>query len=384
MGKVVVVAAAAVLLSACSGASPQAPVSGGTSVLQPTRPIHLRAAFDDDPTAYVGRFVPDALAVEQVDETAAAQTRCSEFFQHKVVNAGQELDEVVYSSSKVAGSIGVKPFAGVSGVTERGATVRVKYTLTKRMQVSVKDPAGLARCCSAAPDQCTGQVIGEFLMGSGEVYQAAGTKDSLDAATLAKSVTGEVSIKDETAWRRVSSFKNMYFAFLTTATSAGGASEGAADATCGWCDKLPTSLDGDYFCGLSAPAPSEAMARDLAMRNAREQVVKFLGEYLKTEASSEASLVKGYLEDKQVSSAAASGLASGVKDQKWCKAEATNTPEGVKLSAKVLAFFPAAEKKHAAAAAVDAMIEKHEKEPAKDPKHKEHGAALRKLKEKLK
>jgi hypothetical protein len=42
------------------------------------------------------------------------------------------------------------------------------------------------------------------------------------------------------------------------------------------------------------------MARDLAMRNAREQVVKFLGEYSTTASSSGASLVKGYLEDMQV------------------------------------------------------------------------------------
>jgi hypothetical protein len=384
--------AVTVSIASC-GTPPLAPPAvPNSTIVQPTRAIHLRAAFDDDPTAYVGRFVPGTLAGAELDETAAAQTRCSEHFIHKVVSSNQELDEIAYTSTKVAGSLGAKPFAALSGSTERAATLRVKYTLKKRMQVLVKDPAALARCCASAPDQCSNTVIGEFLMGSGEVYQMAGSQAELAASGMAKSVTGDLSFKDGVGWKRVNTFKDMYFAFLTTAAQI-PPSAAPDDGSCGFCDNIPTSLDGTYFCGVSPPAPSEAMARDLAMRNAREQVVKFVGELLSTQASSEASLVKGYLEDKQVTTAAASGLAANVKDTRWCKAAPTSTPEGVKYTSKVLAFLAHADKKQAAQLVVDAMLaaggagEKadgpKDKGASKD-KSKVSKDALRRLKEKVK
>lgn len=388
--------AAILALVLVAGCGPQAPIDNPTvpssGVLQPTRGIHLRAAFDDDPTAYVGRFVPNDLAAERVDETSAVQTRCSEHFVHKVVSSNQELDEVVYSSTKVAGSLGVKPFAAITGGSERGATMRVKYTLEKRMQVMVKDPAALERCCASSPEACSKLVIGEFLMGSGEVYQNVGSKDQVEASTAARSVTGEISYKDGHGWKRVNSFKGMYFAFLTTGAALQPAAGAAHDASCNWCENIPPSPDGVYFCGMSPAAPSEAMARDLAMRNAREQAVKLVGEYLSTQASSEASLVKGYLEDRQITSAAASGIAAQVKDTKWCKAETTHTPEGPKYTSKVLAFLSNTDRKQAAVSLLDTMIaagskpegDKPKDAKPKDAKVKKNDDALRKLKDKVK
>ena len=179
----------------------------------------------------------------------------------------------------------------------------------------------------------------------------------------------------------------MYFAFLTT----GAALPASADASCGWCDNIPPSPEGVYFCGVSPPAPSEAMARDLAMRNAREQVVKLVGEYLSTQATSEASLVQGYLGDRQATSAAASGIASQVKDTRWCPAATTNPPEGPKYTSKVLAFLSHADRKQAALSLLDAMIAAGERpeDPKgkgtrpKDPKATRSQDALRKLKDKV-
>jgi hypothetical protein len=383
-------------LTACPGAGAQSGEQVSLPPINPGRAIHLRAAFDDDPSAYVGRFVPDSLAAEQLDETAAAQTRCSEFFVAKVVNSNQEVDEVVYTSTKVAGAIGIKPIAALSGQSEKGSMARLKYTLEKRMQVTVKDPAGLARCCASAPDQCSKNIIGEFLLGSGEVYQAAGAQSELEAQSAAKKITGEFSFKDGVGWKRVNGFKHMYFAFLTTPArvdAPAGAGPGAAD-DCSWCDNIPPSPDGKHFCGVSPPAPSEAMARDLAMRNAREQVVKLLGESIATQSSTEASLIKGYLDDKQVTTAAASGVAAQVKDVKWCKAAASNTPEGQVYTSKVLAFLAEADRQKAAQVVLDAMIAKEgmgEKgdDKAKAPKPKagkpsSKTQALEKLKGKVK
>lgn len=374
---------AAVLLVLTAGCGPQAPalpVVPATTILQPTRGIHLRAAFDDDPTAYVGRFVPDALPADQIDETASLQTRCSEYFVHKVVNSSQELDEIAYTSTKVGGSIGYKPVAAVSASVERGARVRIKYTLTRRMQVTVKDPAALQRCCAASPDQCTGQVIGEFLMGSGEVYQAADSQIQGEASTVATQVTGAIDYKDGVGWKRVNSFKDMYFAFLTTATIG---APSPSDERCGWCDSIPPSPDGVYFCGMSPPVAAEAMARDLAMQNAREQVVKYVGEYLSTQSTSEASLVKGYLDDKRVTTAAASGIAARVKDTKWCKATTTNTPEGPLYSVKVLAYLDNADRRPAAQSVIDTLLATGANEE-KGAAARAGQDALQKLKDKVK
>jgi hypothetical protein len=379
-------AASAALVAACGNApdpaTPLGPVAIPQSpVIQPTRGIHLRAVFDDNPTLYVGRFLPDNVAIEQVDETAAAQTRCSDYYGYNVVNTNQEFDEVAYASTKVGGSIGIRPIAAVSATAQNGSTLRIHYTLTKRMQVAVKDADALARCCAAAPDQCSKQVIGEFLLGSGEVYQALGSRAQIEASGMAKTVSAEVNFKDDVGYKRVSAFKDMYFAFLTSAgpgslVSAGG---GGDDASCGWCDNIPPDPNGTYFCGISPPAPSEAMARDLAMRNAREQVVKFLGEYLTSASATDASVIGGYIADAQVTTALSSGLASMVKDRKWCKPTSMNSPEGAKLTSKVLAYFPNAEKKKAATTTLEAMIAVQ----AKDPKKKGDAVVLKALLQKV-
>jgi hypothetical protein len=227
------------------------------------------------------------------------------------------------------------------------------------------DAAGLDRCCREQPDQCSKRFIGEFVMGSGQVYQQSGSDSEASAGGTVQGVTGDVEIKGSVAWKKVSSFKDMYFAFQAgaalgqlslSASPSTGPAGGGND--CGWCDSIPSSLDGKYFCGISPDAPSESMSRDYAMRNAREQVVKYMGEYLSTRSKTLASLVKGYEDDVQLISAGAEGLASRVKDQKWCKAETTNTPDGVRYKTRVLAFLPNDQLDGAAKDAIETLISK--------------------------
>ncbi len=342
------------LAGACTPVADPPPSIPGSSVIRPTRSIHLRAAFDSDPSAYVGRFVPDKIDTEAIDETAAAQTRCSEFIGYKVVDANQEMDEVLDASQSAAASIGVKGILGAHASAGSHAAARVKYTLKKRMQAIVKDPAALAQCCQAEKSACAVKIIGEFLMGSGEVYEAAGSEKEAGASNVVKSVTGTIDYKDNVAWRRVNNFNDTYFAFLTTPVQLAAAP--APDASCSWCENIPTSLDGSFFCGVSPDAPSESMARDFAMRNAREQVVKFLGELLTTASKTEASLIQGYLADNQVTTAAAQGVASEVKDRTWCAPAESSTPDGKRYKSKVLAFFPKSAQNAAAKTTLEAIL----------------------------
>ncbi len=346
-------------LLACGGGvtAPVAPTQG--TLVMPTRGIHLRASFDDDPRTYVGRFIPDGVKESEIDETAAVATRCSPFIKPRMVNANQEIDEVMYASQKVSGALGILVVGQVNASHEDINALRVKYVVSRRMQSEV-DAEGLERCCRDQPDQCSKRYIGGFVMGSGQIYEQAGAVNQAGAGASVHGVSAEVEVKDSVAWKRVSTFKDMFFAFQAGAGMGQLAvsTVGGADDACGWCDMLPSSLDGKYFCGVSADAPSESMSRDYAMRNAREQVVKYLGEYLSTQSKTQSSLLRGYTDDVQLLSAGAEGLASRVKDQKWCKPQTTNTPDGARYRTRVLAFLPNDQLQGAARDAVETLINK--------------------------
>jgi hypothetical protein len=349
-------------LFACGASTTPPAVATSSTLVQPARNIHLRVSFDDDPTTYLGRFIPDNVAETEVDDSNAVVTRCSQFIKAKVVTSNQEMDEVMYASRKASGALGVAMVAKVSASHEDSNALRVKYVIAKKMQSDV-DAAGLDRCCHDQPDQCSKRYIGEFVMGSGQVYQQAGNDTQGSAGGSTHGVAADVEIKDSVAWKRVSIFKDTYFAFQSGSgmgqlAAAVPVSTGAGADDCGWCDTLPSSLDGKFFCGVSPDAPSETMSRDYAMRNAREQVIKYMGEYLSSRSKTQASLLKGYADDVQLISAGAEGLASRVKDQKWCKAQTSNTPDGLRYRTRVLAFLPNDQLEGAAKDAVETLINK--------------------------
>jgi hypothetical protein len=349
----------AAILACGAGAVTPVSAPAPSTLVQPARSIHLRVSFDDDPKTYLGRFIPDALSDAEVDESSAVATRCSQFIKPKIVNSDQELDEVMYASRKASGSLGVAAVAQVSASHDDTSTLRVKYVIAKKMQSEV-DAEGLDRCCREQPDQCTRRYIGEFVMGSGQIYQQAEKSTQAGAGGAFHAVTGEVDVKDSVAWKRVSAFKDMFFAFQAAASvnELSSAASSGADDRCGWCDAIPSSLDGKFFCGISPDAPSESMSRDYAMRNAREQVVRYIGEYLSIRSKTQASLLKGYTDDQQLVAASAEGLASRVKDQKWCRPQTSNTPDGLRYQTRVLAFLPNDQLEGAAKDAVQTFIAK--------------------------
>jgi hypothetical protein len=333
--------AASAPLASCTALPPAADVpKGSTSVglPAPSRAIQLRAAFDKDPSVYIGRFIPDSVQPGDVDENNAAVTRCSKYIRAKTVDAQQEVDETMYVSRSASASLGLPNVAALNASRESRNEVRVKYSLTKKIQSEI-DADGLGQCCKADPSQCTGRIIGEFLMGTGDVLQSAKSDDRAGTdLQLPKPVSGNVELKDDGSWKKKSSFKEVYFAFLPETTPTGLAATASA-GDCSWCDTLPGSLDGKYFCGVSPEAPDEASGRTLAMRAAREQVVQYLGESISVASASTGSIVSKALEDREVKTAASQGVASQVKDEKWCK-ERVPTPDGEKVRVKVLALYP--------------------------------------------
>ena len=72
----------------------------------PTTNFYLRAAFDTDPSVYLGRFMPDGEGAP--DEAMARKTACSQHLSvREVGGGGVEYDEIFESSRGVALGLGV-------------------------------------------------------------------------------------------------------------------------------------------------------------------------------------------------------------------------------------------------------------------------------------
>ncbi len=323
----------------------------------PAANLFLRNAFDTDPSVYIGRFVPDT-TTGPVDESSAMQLTCSQHISHCTVGGGGVVyDELFNASSEAAMRVGVPSILGVEAGGGVSSSVRVRYELTTKMIAEITDPAAFETCCKAAPDQCTGRFVGEFLEGKGAVFFATGQDASMDLGVIANGVAGDLDVKHGVVWQRSVEFPNpVYFAMKTTDNAYGGGGETAPQAGCGdWVNAPPRSTQGQYFVGLSDPLESERIAREGALLNARTQVVRWVGQAIEAgtiSAQTTSGSVSGLstsLEQQSTLQAASAGVANMVKDEAWC-VQAVGTPAGYRYTAKVLAFLPSAVADQAAAA----------------------------------
>ena len=195
------------------------------------------------------------------------------------------------------------------------------------------------------------------------MFQAVGAEDELKAGGSYKPSPADLEYQDSVAWKRVNEFDGVYFAFKTQRhqTATTGLCQGD------WTSQIPSSLDGTYFVGVSAPTPNESQAWDLALRNARVQVVKYLGEYLTSEMATRSSALEGYLEDEALVTSAAQGIAAHVKDKCRATIEKTATPRGNRYVARVLVFFPKAVEETAKKETLQGIAAALRKEGRPDP-----------------
>ena len=350
----------------CSGNNVERPdanqIAQGPYVAGAREGVYLRASFDSDPSMYIGRFISPGVASDEIDENRGVQTSCSQYITYREVNAAGQFDEYYQSSTSVKASLGLQPPA-ISGApsgqasvgNERTTNVRVRYNLTKKLVAHIEDFDAYNSCCESAAGACSGKYIGEFWAGEGTLFQNTGRATDVnvggqggpDLGGTAYQVGGDVEVADGWAWRRAITFDNVYFAFRVVDAEIGG---------CSWIDRPPQSDEGQYFVGISPPAATEDIARTMAMRNARTQVVQYLGEAIVSESVSRANL-QGYLDDETVVATAAEGIASRVKDERYCPAETTESPDGIQYTARVLAFFPYSEEEKARREMVESIAE---------------------------
>lgn len=303
-----------------------------TSTAMPPDTVRLRSAFDMDPSTYLGRFV--ARGEDDVDETAAMPTLCSQYISYKMVPGGNvTYDELVAVSSKVAARFSLPLLGGASASHQSEKMTRVRYTLTGKLQAEVSDPAAFAACCTDRPDQCTDRFVGEFLQGTGEVFrvQQSESEGGVDVKTPQGSGGGSFALGR--AWEQSVQFEQpVYFAFKLTETPYT-----KVGTACGpWVDSPPQLPGGSTFVGVARkPQPSEAKAKKKALSDARGQAMKAgAGMAPNTDLNKVANLVglgKSPLERKveQMTSIK-------IEAREWC-VEQDKTGE---FTARVLAFVP--------------------------------------------
>lgn len=363
----------------CAGAEPN--IGAKTTVLSTKPSIYLRVTPDGDASDIIGAFIPDDISDANVDESAAVRTRCSKFIVAKRVPASGQYSEIAASSSGAAGKLGVKNIARVDLGGQSSEALLVRYTLIEKMQADV-DEDNLQRCCESAPDQCSKRFISGALMADGNYYAATdfssgggGAVEVLNVANLP--IDAAVVFDSEMKWERKVSFKRQYFAFNMRRGLAGGLGKtGAVADDCSWTKKVPTDLDGMYFVGVSNPMLSEKEARSDALRDAKEQVVRYLGEWL-AEGNTSVSKTVGtsndlqtLIEDTKVKENLSGGVARSVKDRNWCGPEEQASPSGMRQVMKVLAYFPNTERDAASKLALQTIIQR-QKEAGRDTKNLE-------------
>ena len=372
---------AVALLPIVAGCQDTKAVGSRTTVLSTRPSIYLRVTPDGDASELIGAFIPDDIPDANLDESAAVRTRCSQFIKAKRIPASGEFSEIAAASSGAAGKVGVKSLARVELGGQSAEALLVRYTLLEKMQADV-DEDNLARCCADAPNQCTKRFVSGALLADGNYYAAtdSGASGGLDSQAL-KNLPVDASIvyASDMKWERQVAFQRQYFAFSARRSLAGGldvasgqaAADGGAQGRaakpadpCAWANDIPTDLDGSYFVGVSNPMPTEKLAREDAMRDARDQVIKYLGEFLQEAQVSmqrtvgSAADIQVLLDDRKVKESMSAGLARSVKDRKWCGPLETASPSGMKTTMKALAFFPNAERKAAGVVALKMLIDK--------------------------
>ena len=141
--RVLLASSVAVALAACGGTTPR-PVLAPTTV-RPKANFFLRTGFDTDPSVYLGRFVPDAVAAGDIDDANAQRTTCSQFFTLRKVNGGGVTYDEYFGASEAA-SAGLSLPVNDVPVTaqashQSGRVVRVQYRLTDKWIADLTDPA---------------------------------------------------------------------------------------------------------------------------------------------------------------------------------------------------------------------------------------------------
>lgn len=308
--------AAVVGLAGCPKVPPPSPLLS----VSPPENVFLRSSFDTDPSAYLGRFLPEDDL--DLDESRGMALACSSLVSWEFIDGGGvQTREVFAASSGVAARLGLPPLGEVSGGRHQRRVAWVEYTLTGKMVSRVEDPAALAACCKDQPDQCTDRMVGEFLQGTGAVFFETAEHRGLGARAEAPGVDREASLMREQgvhAQRMLVFPQPVYFAFKATPTPYRHHAVRTCRVAAPADQKTPGAL---VLSSSSGPSPTEQAARRRARAGLLAQVEQATG--LAAEAKTK-------------------GTVLGVQEVDWC-AEAVQVAGVVQHEAHVVGVVTAEE-----------------------------------------
>ena len=314
-----------------------------SDLIQPTPQLYLRAAFDSDPSVYLGRFVPDGM--EPIDETSAFQTRCGQYIQYREVTAAGHFEQFFLASSNSLASVGIPVVGGVSASGEGSTMVRATYDLTKKMVADIPPDMvdDFEACCKRAADQCAERYLGEFIEGTGAIYQAIGRAGEGGADVITRNGVGvDLEVSRGVQWQRAVTFETpIYFAMKTTMNRFEGerfdscvVKDHKIVETPDWVSNKPTSAQGRYYIGIGTPNIDDGQARNSAHADAIQQIIIDKGGVVTEGGSmSRGGGLQGMAIDVNDS------VAKNTTVEAYCD-EHIETPEGWAHKMKVLVFIP--------------------------------------------
>ncbi len=253
---------------------------------------------------------------------------CSEALTFKSVAANESREELWLLDAGIGASIGLPQF-GVSVGGGAKSIAGINYQLVDKLVVDggLKE---LEECCLRSPEKCTDRYVSEVWRGPGKVHRITGTDSGIKTSLKYLDKLGKIDFATTKGWTMASTWgDDMYFAYRTSAFQAPSCQSYMNDLT---------EVEGKLlFTGVSRRVLSEQEARRDAQDDARQQVVRYLGEEYKISGD--------------IVSTRAEALVSGIKDALTCTDPVEATPEGPAYLARVRMYVD----KAAVQAAVEEM-----------------------------
>ncbi len=237
---------------------------------------------------------------------------CSEALRFHTVPASETRSELWLVDSGVGATLGLPRF-GLSASFGHKALAGLDYTVVDKLVVE-GGLEELEECCLRSPERCTDRYVSEVWRGPGKLYRLEGDEAALKTSLKALDKLGKLDFGTTRGWSTASEWpEQMYFAYRTAPFQAPSCQS--------YMNDLGEVEGRVLFTGVSKKGLSEQDARRDARADAREQLVRYLGEEFS---------IRG---DEVTSSAEA--LVSGVKDTLTCLDPVEQGPEGPMYLARV-------------------------------------------------
>jgi hypothetical protein len=267
--------------------------------------------------AYVPEGEPDP---KKVGTFQVAPSSCTEALRFKSVPSSEAREELWMLDSGAGATVGLPEFGIRIGGTTK-SIAGIQYTLQDKLIVDTSSLKAFETCCMKNPDKCTDQYIAEVWRGTGQLHRLTGTDAALKTSLKSLDKLGKIDFGATKGWSMSSKWEEpQYFAYRVQKLQLPSCQS--------YMNDLPEVEGKLLFTGVSKRSLSEQDARRDARSDARQQLVRYIGEEFSIEG------------DEVLSRAEA--LVSGVKDGLTCMDETTASPEGPQHLARVMMYVDAA------------------------------------------